>query len=942
MWRARRRFCSQALIVFALVPLAAGQLLGGQFFTAGLIIVDSPQPGSTVEIGQKLQVAMDVSADGLIPTPNANVATSLLNLKIFLVSAPNSVNFSVSEGTDLGGTSTVARAEVDLPDCLPGGDYNLTFYELSQINSKAFFTIDSIPLTLARSSSLSQDPSSSCESSTSPETQPQADSRSPVQPIIGNGEAAFVLSTNALVSSLESTAISTSAGTTTISTTEGETTTITSTSLTQDFTTTAFQTTRSSSSTVASSTSSTSFSTSTPSSSSRSTAATRPKETGTSTASSSGASAGSTSTLPFGATSPPPTSTATGLLTTTTIVTAISFSPSVTLVTTGAFPTISTSQIPVILTTSFVVVFPTDAQGSPAGPTSTMGSQAAFGVFGASLVSGGGRVGLEGALSMLLAVAFASLSIHYSESSKNLQSTHPPGKFDGRPGLLNLDGGVPATAYFPIESISVEYLRHDAFSLSPEDAEPSRQGMLGWLASIFSPNFKTFTIPRNLGDASASDKVAFELKTALTYSPVQGLKPLESWIHEWSGKAHKPAISDWETLVTIGATASWSVIVKAFLNPGEGFLADAYAYNFAISQAGSLNAHAASVGLDSDGTSAEDLERVLSTWDEKARGFPRPRLLYTQGGISNPTGQIITLERKKQIYEICVKYDIIIAEDDPYRWQEYSSPYVLPASVREREALSTAAVAKTDEKWLEGTTPSFLNVDYQGRVIRIDTFSKTVGPGSRLGYFTTSPSLRRVLQYINETTTQAPSGLSQAIVGQLLHEFKTDGFVRWLRGIAAQYELRRNWSLDTLAKHLHLEEASDSPSIIAFDRNHHSFSDAEKKSWGKSLFSFVPPAGGMFIWLAIHLQNHPSYKQLSRDDSPAKAKTFLADKLWNDLGENGVLFRPGELFAVPTPEERANFGEDVIYLRAAYSFNKREELEAAFKIFAETVVTFFK
>ena len=59
-------------------------------------------------------------------------------------------------------------------------------------------------------------------------------------------------------------------------------------------------------------------------------------------------------------------------------------------------------------------------------------------------------------------------------------------------------------------------------------------------------------------------------------------------------------------------------------------------------------------------------------------------MIYTQGGLSNPTGQVITLKRKKEIYAVCVKYDVLIVEDDPCRWQECSSPYVLPEEAEER------------------------------------------------------------------------------------------------------------------------------------------------------------------------------------------------------------------------------------------------------------------
>lgn len=36
--------------------------------------------------------------------------------------------------------------------------------------------------------------------------------------------------------------------------------------------------------------------------------------------------------------------------------------------------------------------------------------------------------------------------------------------------------------------------------------------------------------------------------------------------------------SDWNTLVTVGATASLSLVFRALLNPGDGVLADACAY----------------------------------------------------------------------------------------------------------------------------------------------------------------------------------------------------------------------------------------------------------------------------------------------------------------------------------------------------------------------------
>ena len=47
--------------------------------------------------------------------------------------------------------------------------------------------------------------------------------------------------------------------------------------------------------------------------------------------------------------------------------------------------------------------------------------------------------------------------------------------------------------------------------------------------------------------------------------------------------------------------------------------------------------------------------------------------------------------------------------------------------VKTKARLQAIASGKSDKEWLSSVVPSFLTVDYQGRVIRIDTFSKVWG-----------------------------------------------------------------------------------------------------------------------------------------------------------------------------------------------------------------------
>lgn len=70
-----------------------------------------------------------------------------------------------------------------------------------------------------------------------------------------------------------------------------------------------------------------------------------------------------------------------------------------------------------------------------------------------------------------------------------------------------------------------------------------------------------------------------------------------------------------------------------------------------------------------------------------------------------------------------------------------------------------------------------------GRVVRMDSFSKTIAPGSRLGWFTANPLFCERLLRISETSTQAPCGFGQVLITQLVAmEWQLPGYARWLNG----------------------------------------------------------------------------------------------------------------------------------------------------------------
>lgn len=110
----------------------------------------------------------------------------------------------------------------------------------------------------------------------------------------------------------------------------------------------------------------------------------------------------------------------------------------------------------------------------------------------------------------------------------------------------------------------------------------------------------------------------------------------------------------------------------------------------------------------------------------------------------NPTGWVLSVQRRKELYAVCSKYDVVIVEDDPYWYLQFPSAAVEEA--RSRGQAPPVVEEHVPSKssgfdYIDSLTPSFLSVDTDGRVIRLDTFSKTVAPGCRLGWITAQPAL---------------------------------------------------------------------------------------------------------------------------------------------------------------------------------------------------------
>lgn len=200
--------------------------------------------------------------------------------------------------------------------------------------------------------------------------------------------------------------------------------------------------------------------------------------------------------------------------------------------------------------------------------------------------------------------------------------------------------------------------------------------------------------------------------------------------------------------------------------------------------------------------------------------------------------------------------------------------------------------------------------------MRIDSFSKIIAPGMRLGWITSNPLFASHLENLIDSSTQHPHGLGQAFIAEMLagkDSWQIDGFARWVKSLCDEYQQRR----DFLAR---LFEAE----------------------LGNSGYANVEiPEAGMFLWIRINIEKHPRYRKDQAGKSNSRA---LTEELFNHVREAGVMMMPGYVFAIVDAEENGS-GPNAIDERSNYfrtTFVGIEEtMEKGMAIFGGAVREFF-
>jgi 2-aminoadipate transaminase len=262
--------------------------------------------------------------------------------------------------------------------------------------------------------------------------------------------------------------------------------------------------------------------------------------------------------------------------------------------------------------------------------------------------------------------------------------------------------------------------------------------------------------------------------TVLSYGPVGGYQPLRSWI------AERHDVDPSRVLVTNGSLQGLAFLVDRFA--GARVLVERPTYDRPLKLLAARGADVTAVPVDDDGLDLDALEQALD-------GGAKPAFLYTIPTFQNPSGLTLSASRRERLVELARERDLLVLEDDPYGLVRYEGE----------------------------PPPTLFELDGGEHVVYSSSFSKTVAPGLRVGYFILPPALGSELEALAVSTYITPVLLGQATVFEFLRRGNFDSNLERVRVLLRG---RRDAMLEALEREL--------PSA----------------SWSR-------PEGGYFIWLKL-------------------------------------------------------------------------------------------
>jgi 2-aminoadipate transaminase len=287
--------------------------------------------------------------------------------------------------------------------------------------------------------------------------------------------------------------------------------------------------------------------------------------------------------------------------------------------------------------------------------------------------------------------------------------------------------------------------------------------------------------------AAANAVLAREGRTLASYgltSGPQGYRPLREFLAAKLKRDAGICCTDDDILIVSGSLQALDLVNGVLLSRGDTVIVERDTYQGALNRLARLGVSVIGIPADERGMRMDALGAALS---DLRRQRIRPKYIYTIPTVQNPTGTILSEERRAELVKLSQGYGVPIFEDDCY----------------------------ADLTWDGRRPPAICAMSETGGVIHIGSFSKSIAPALRVGFIVAPwPMLSRMLAL----KTDAGSGaLEQMVLAEYCAPRFTEHVPALRRGLRAK--------LDTLM-------------------------DALNEQFGTAA-EFDEPKGGIFLWVKL-------------------------------------------------------------------------------------------
>ena len=289
------------------------------------------------------------------------------------------------------------------------------------------------------------------------------------------------------------------------------------------------------------------------------------------------------------------------------------------------------------------------------------------------------------------------------------------------------------------------------------------------------------------GITEAVDKALInEPGAALQYGATEGYQPLREQLAAFMQSKGAQVAAD-QLIVTTGSQQALDLLGKCLVDPDSKAIVEGPTFLATIQCFRLYGAELISAPIDGEGVQVDQLERLITEH--------KPKFVYLIPTFGNPSGAMLSLERRKRVLELAVKYQTLIIEDDPYGDLYFDAPP--PPSL-----LALSAQVPGSRDWL----------------VHCGSLSKVLSPGLRVGWMVAPPELLAKATMCKQFSDAHTSTFAQATAAQYLAGGHMPGTLARVREV---YGARAKTMGDALRNDLGAE------------------------------IDFVQPQGGLFVWARL-------------------------------------------------------------------------------------------